>query len=222
MPVSQTDATLVIEIVYGEAPRHFDPAEMGAAKRILSLPGMSTKKVSLLMAIVSSSQHWAPIIVNVQKLELHLEKMLDLLARDPSAPGNRPLGGADGYQADTSEGQHENAETLEATFAQKQAAERKPWEDLWHEATKVHGLVGASASRWCFREFNRRHVKPGDSPRDFDKTMKAFGVASHARASLPAQRGAIEPHRAADSATPKRPQYEEPARVWRDAEDGDE
>jgi hypothetical protein len=220
MPVSQTDATQVVEIVYGEPPRHLDPAELSAARRLLALPGMTPKKVSLLMAIVTSSRHWGPIIQTVQKLELHLEKILDLLAKDPSAPGNRPLGGADGYQADTSESAGQAAEELGRTFEQKVAAEQQPWLDLIDEAHRA-GLRGPAMSRWAFQKFNERHRKNGEGPRDFDRTMAAFGVATHPRASLPSRRSAVEPHRVADASTPKPATPEDFAHAADDEEDSE-
>jgi hypothetical protein len=151
--VSKPPVPALIDCVYGSAQKSYSPEDVSAARRLLARPGFTLAKASLLMAIVSSSRFWEPVIVSVEKLELHLDKLLDLLAKDPSAPGNRAAeAGYQPYQDPAGEAPREQAKQ---TNEQKREAALAPWRELVAEA-HARGLTGLAMSRWVFAERERR------------------------------------------------------------------
>lgn len=202
----------LLHIVYGEKRDTWQLSELSCAKRLLALPGMTLDRVGLLMAIVSSSKHWESIIVSAEKLELHLDKLNGLLAKDPSAPGNRS--GEEAYHSkpDTDD-QVEWKKRTTAERAAKVEAVQKPLRELIAQA-RAKGLHGKDVGRWVFAERRRR---AGEAAGDAPELLGAFvAQASQEQAApaAPSRRGHIEPQRCGDARPPKIAEPEDRERPW--------
>lgn len=148
----------VIDCVHGAPLQTYPGSEMSAAKRLVDQHGITPQRASKIMAFCTAHRIWGGVVVTVEKLELHLAKILAEMSKDPNADGDLP-----GWQAhQTYEDPAGDAprELAEKTNAEKIAAAQQPWRDLIDEA-HARGLTGLAMSRWVFAERERRTGKPG-------------------------------------------------------------
>lgn len=159
-------ARACVNMVYGEPVLQASGDESAAARRVMSIPGMTVDTVRLMMLIVGSSpRYWAPMFETacargwgVRQFEKQLAGLRLALSRDPSAPGNRA--GEEAY--------HEKPKTpedveilgrLEKTRAQLVAETQGPWLELIDEA-KALGLRGPRLFDWVMTQRSERTGRP--------------------------------------------------------------
>lgn len=164
------DAKAVITCIWGRVPEtgyHAD--EMFAAGQILDRPGMTPDRVSKVMAWVSCDAHWSTVVASAEKLNLHFEKIVAKMKKDPSAEGYP------GWQAlapreDTCpEDQREARDRSLQGSAVKEADLRREMQQIIDRATQA-GLEGPAIGRYFAVERGKqlKAMGKGDGSPCFD------------------------------------------------------
>lgn len=179
-----SDARRIIDLVYGDPVQKPATEEVAAARRVLSVPGVTVESVRLMMLIVGSSpRFWGPMFetacsrgYGMRRLEDQLKGIQLALSRDPSAPGNRAADAAYGEYEDPRGPEVE--EHVEQTLAQKTAAVQQPWKDLIAEGMAL-GLRERRLFDWVMDQRAKRTGKPrSDYPTSRSFTREIAGAMS--------------------------------------------